>query len=189
MAEVTRIPEYSTVKFTDIWDKEDDFEVDFENSPMANSISIPNVTLLYYLLYARYGNNPIANWDTNQWKYKIFSIIFQYGPTWEKRLEIQQKLRGLSDDDLLVGSKAIYNHAYNPSVSPSTSSLTELDYINDQNTTNFKRSKLDAYTILLELLETDVTEEFISKFKVCFKQFVRPERPTLFVTEIDDEEV
>ena len=104
-----------------------------------------------------------------------------------KRLEVQKKLRELSDDEILIGSKAIYNHAFNPSVAPSTQNMTELPYINDQNTTNFKRSKLDAYTLLLELLETDVTEEFIDKFRPCFKQFVRPEKPILFVTEVDEE--
>jgi hypothetical protein len=90
---------------------------------------------------------------------------------------------------LLAGSKAIYNTALNPSVSPSTSSLEELTYINSQNTTNYKRSKLEAYAQLLDLLEVDVTEEFLNKFKKCFKVFVAPEEPTLFVTEIDDDEV
>jgi hypothetical protein len=53
-------------------------------SPFASSISTSNpdnVSLVYYLLYARYGNNPIANRDENQFKFKIFSVIFQYGPT------------------------------------------------------------------------------------------------------------
>ena len=75
----------------------------------------------------------------------------------------------LSDDEILIGSKAIYNHAFNPSVAPSTQNMTELPYINDQNTTNFKRSKLDAYTLLLELLETDVTEEFIDKYSYWYE--------------------
>ena len=33
-----------------------------------------------------------------------------------------------------------------------------------------------AYEKLLELLDSDVTGEFIGKFKICFKQFVMPER-------------
>lgn len=100
------------------------------------------------MLYARYGNNPIANRDTHQFKFKIFSIIYQYGPTWEKRLAIQEDLRGLSGDDLLKGTKAIYNSALNPSTAPSTGSLDELTYINSQNTTNYKKSKMDAYAQL-----------------------------------------
>lgn len=146
-----------------------------------------NATTLFYLLYAKYGNNPIANRDVNQFKYKVFSTIFQYGPTWSKRIEIQEKLRALSEDDLIKGSKAIYNSAQNPSTKPSTSSLEELEYINAQNTTNYKKSKMDAYTQLWDLLATDVTSEFLNKFKNLFKTFVLNERPLVYVTEVEEE--
>ena len=182
------LPQYSTMLFTDVWDEATDFVEDYTHAGIPTTISTTNATTLYYLLYARYGNNPIANRDTNQFKYKILSIIFQYGPTWEKKLDIQTKLRDITDDDLLKGSKAIYNAALNPSTTPTTSSLEELTYINSQNTTNYKKSKMDAYSQLLELLETDVTGEFINKFKICFKQFVAPEKPLLYVSEEDEED-
>ena len=185
------LPEYNTLLFCQIWDDVTDFSTDLAASPFAGAISASNpdnVSLVYYLLYARYGNNPIANLDVNQWKYKIFSVIFQYGPTWQKRLDIQAKVRALTDSDILAGGKAVYNHAFNPSTAPSTGSLDELTYINDQNTTNYKKSKMDAYAQLWDMLQTDVTEEFLNKFKKCFKVFVAPERPLLFVTEEDSSE-
>lgn len=196
------LPQYSTQLFTDIWDNVDDFKSDLADSPFAgcihygetvgtapNQTTYPdNVSIVFYLLYARYGNNPIANLDEMQWKFKIFSTIFQYGPTWEKRLELQDKIRSLTESDLLTGSKAIHNHAFNPSTAPSTSSLTELTYINDQQTSSFKKNKLDAYTQQWDMLETDVTEDFLNKFKKCFKIFVSPEKPLLYVTDLDEEE-
>ena len=185
------LPQYSTVLFTDIWDDVDDFKSDLADSPFAGCISTSNpdnVSIVFYLLYARYGNNPIANLDEFQWKFKIFSIIYQYGPTWEKRLDLQSKIRALTDDELLTGSKAIHNHAFNPSTVPSTSSLTELTYINDQQTSSYKKNKLDAYTQQWDMLETDVTEDFLNKFKKCFKNFVSPEKPLLYVTDLDEEE-
>lgn len=185
---VTMLPQYSTKLFTEIYDNANAFYADYTTNGITPVISEANAKLLFYLLYGRYGNNPIANWDETQFKYKLFSIVFMYGPTWEKRLDIQSKLRNLSDDELMKGSKAIHNSAYNPETAPTTQTLEELTYINNQNTTNYKRSKLDAYTMLLELLETDVTEEFLGKFKVCFKQFVAPERPLLYETEIDEED-
>lgn len=186
--EINRLPEYETKLFTEIYSNYGAFKSDYNNLGIPATISETSLQTLFYLLYARYANNPIANWDENQWKFKIFSVIFQYGPTWEKRLEIQQTLRNMSEADLMSGSKAIYNHAYNPSTAPSTQGLTELEYINDQNTSNQKRGKLDAYAFLWSLLEVDVTEEFLDKFKHCFKQFVRPEHPTIFVTDLDEEE-
>lgn len=181
--------QYNTQLFTEIWDTADKFKTDFTASPFAGSISASNpdnVTVLYYLLYAKFGNNPIANLDEEQWKYKVYSIIFQYGPTWQKRLDIQDKVRQLSEADIMAGAKAIYNTALNPSEAPGTGTLEELDYINSQNTTNYKKSKMEAYGILWELLKTDVTEQFLSKFKVCFKKFVMPERVLLYEDEEDE---
>ena len=309
------LPQYDTKLMTDVWSKAPDFLADYQNIGIPMTISAQNATTLYYLLYARYGNTPIANYDEEQWKYKIFSIIFQYGPTWEKRLDIQNTLRGLQISDLIdngsfhelfshsgsetssktgsdnntrtlntteknTGTSAvantgtdttastgtqsvshtgtvvtngetedIKNHAYNPSTSPAQNAYSPLSYINEQNatknnanstvtnnltdattndlqnqtthnttstttndlsradtgtikddrtitdsasaentsqnetTTVMTAGKLKAYEKLLELLDTDVTGNFISKFKTCFKQFVMPERHMIYVTE------
>lgn len=317
MSNVDMLPQYDTKLMTDVWSKAPDFVADYQNIGIPTTISAQNATTLYYLLYARYGNTPIANYDEEQWKYKIFSIVFQYGPTWEKRLDIQNTLRGLQISDLVdngsfrelfshsasesssktgsdnntrtlnttekntgtstlantgtdttastgtqsvahtgtVGTTGetedIKNHAYNPSTAPAQNAYSPLSYINEQNanknnanstvtnnltdattndlqnqtthdttstttndlsradtgtikddrtitdsvkaenksqnetTTVMTAGKLKAYEKLLELLDTDVTGNFISKFKTCFKQFVMPERTWLYVTEED----
>ena len=318
MINVKMIPQYDTKLMTEVWSQASEFLNDYQNIGIPTTISNQNATTLYYLLYARYGNTPIANYDENQWKYKMFSIIFQYGPTWEKRLDIQTTLRGLQIADLIdngsyralssqsgsetssktgsdnntrtlntteknTGTSAlantgtdttastgtqsvartgtvgttgetedIKNHAFNPSTNPAQNAYSPLSYINEQHatkndvnstvtnnltdtttndlenqtthnttstttndlsrsdtgtikddrtitdstsaenssqnetTTVMTAGKLKAYEKLLELLETDVTGEFINKFKVCFKQFVMPERHMIYVTE--DEE-
>ena len=315
MINVDMLPQYDTKLMTDVWSQASEFLTDYQNIGIPTTISAQNATTLYYLLYARYGNTPIANYDENQWKYKMFSIIFQYGPTWEKRLDIQNTLRGLQISDLVdngsfhelfshnasetssktgsdnntrtlntteknTGTSAvantgtdttastgtqsvshtgtvgttgetedIKNHAYNPSTSPAQNAYSPLTYINEQHatkndanstvtnnltdattndlqnqtthnttstttndlsradtgtikddrtitdsasaentsqnetTTVMTAGKLKAYEKLLELLDTDVTGNFISKFKTCFKQFVMPERTWLYVTE------
>ena len=185
---MSNYPRFDTKLFTEIFDDAGTFVWYYQHAGIPTTISTSSAQTLYYLLYARYGNNPIANMDEEQWKYKIFSIIFQYGPTWEKRLAIQQELRGLDLAALREGSKAIYNHAFNPSGEPATDSDTALNYINDQNQTLYKKSKMDAYGQLWELLNTDVTGEFLAKFQKCFKQFVKPERTWIYVTDLDEEE-
>ena len=95
----------------------------------------------------------------------------------------------------------INNHAYNPSTAPSTQSTSELDYIDQQNVakgtdtrtisgTDSKttgqvvtKSKMDAYAQLWDLVATDVTNDYISKFRKCFKQFISPERNMVYVTD------
>lgn len=189
-------PEFDTVRFTQIWDNASDFISDYTNqsTDFANGIpqkiTVENATTLFYLLYARYGNNPISNFDITQWKYKLFSIIFQYGPAWEKRLEIQARLKQLTETDpeFRKGSKAIYNQALNPATEPSTATLTELTYINQQNTTNYNKSLMDAYAQLWDLLDTDVSEEFLKKFQKLFKQFVMPEHTYIYISEVDEDD-
>ena len=317
MNNVEMFPQYDTKLMTEVWSQASDFLTDYQNAGIPTTISNQNATTLYYLLYAKYGNTPIANYDEQQWKYKMFSIIFQYGPTWEKRLDIQTTLRGLQIADLVdngsyralssqsgsetssktgsdnntrtlntteknTGTSAlantgtdttastgtqsvartgtvgttgetedIKNHAFNPSTAPAQNAYSPLSYINEQHatkndvnstvtnnltdtttndlqnqtthnttstttndlsrsdtgtitdaraitdstsaenssqnetTTVMTAGKLKAYEKLLELLETDVTGAFINKFKVCFKQFVMPERHMIYVTEED----
>lgn len=193
---MSRLPSYDTKLFCEIYDEASDFVTDYKASGLYdatsghlnNSLSDEKATTLFYLLYAKYANNPIANLDENQFKYKMWSIIFKYGPAWEKKLDIQNKIRELTEDEIRLGSKAIYNHAYNPSTEPSTASLEELTAINEQNTTNYKKSKVDAYMALWQIVVSDVTEAFIKKFEPLFKQFVTPERTWIYVQELEDDE-
>ena len=175
-------PQYNTVLFRDVWEYGDEFVLDFKASVFnkMNSFTDDSLELVFGLLFAKYANNPIANNDVEQFKAKMFSVLFSYGPTWLKRLEIQDKLRNLSEEEIIKGGKAIYNNALNPDGSPATQSLEELPRINSQSTTNYKKSKMDAYMQLWDLLDIDVSNEFINKFQICFKKFVKPEKTLLY---------
>ena len=69
--------------FTDVFDNVVDFVNEYKGSGLyteINTISDENLNLTFYLLYARYGNSAITNRDVHQFKYKLFSTIFMYGP-------------------------------------------------------------------------------------------------------------
>lgn len=172
---------YNTMTFAQIWITNNAFVEDFNESFAQNSIKNPE--LLGHLLYAEYGNSPIAFSDVNLFKENVWATIFKFGPTWEKRLEIQEKVRNISEDELRVGSKAINNMAANPTQELTTSSLEEVTEITQQTSQKFVKSKMDAYSQLYDLLELDVTSEFIKQFRKCFKQFVMPENVILYEDE------
>ena len=257
MITVTKTPQYETKLFCEVYDNAEDFLTDYKESGVYASSELNRITdedtnLLFFLLYAQYANSPVANYDLTQFKYKLWSTIFKYGPSWEKRLNIQSDLRALTASQITQGlsisrsssntatsegssndssnitssgtdtttGTSIGNHAYNPSGSPTTQTTTELDYIDQQNVNKDNKSgtttetgtttntgstnrtesntgsnsethtlaTLDAYAQLWELLDTDVTGEFINRFKPCFKKFVMPERPLLYVTEESEDE-
>ena len=186
---------YRQVRFCDVYDNVNDFLSDYANNGIPKTIPTGNETpapatngtakVLFYLLYGRYGNSIIASSDTEQFKYRLFSIIFQGGLGWSKKLEIQQKLSALdlSSDDWLIGSTQIYNHANNPSTTPDTQTFDEIEFIDDQNVTKTRKGKLEGYFVLKELIDQDVTNEFIKKFNTLFLQVVEPEKPLYYITE------
>lgn len=185
-------PKYSTFLFCQVWDSYAKFKADYDAAlPLFAQNPSPlkeeSVQTLFFLLYAKYGNNPIANNDVNQFKFKVWSIIYAYGPMWEKKQEIEDTVRSLTEEDLLLGAKQIYNHALNPSTSPSTDALTELEYINDQNTARHIKSKMEAYSLLWELLHANETEEFLRQFKKCFSVAVGEQCAPFYIE--DDEPI
>ena len=189
---MSNFPRYDTKLFTEVFESFNDFLYYYKND-IDDSIKVFDDTTsdglntlkrIYYLLYARYGNNPIANYDENQFIYKLFTVVYQYGPTWAKRLDVQEKLRALSDDQLKEGSQAIFDHLYNPTEIPPEDNMT---YINERNKTKYKKSPLEGYAILEELLRADVTNDFLAKFQKLFKQFVRPEKTWIYITDLEED--
>lgn len=177
-----------TETFAETWDDAEKFLNDYSGIGIPVTISTESATTLYYLLYARYANSHIASSDTNRFKYNLFGLIWQYGPNWQKKLELQKKLRELNDEQIMEGAKQIYNNASNPSNDPSNFTDNELQFINNQNVTKNRRGKLEAYGLLINLLEDDVTENFLRRFKSLFKTIVMPEIPLLYETEGEEED-
>lgn len=188
---------YTTKTFMDVWGELDEFIEDYKNCglakyegdvPIGNTLKDESLNVLYYLLYARYGNNHLANFDENQFKYKVYSIIFMYGPTWEKRLEVQEKVRGLTEEDISKGSISISNSVMNDGNEGTTDSFEFLDKINSQTGHVTKRGKLEAYSNLLTLLNTDVTADFLARFKPLFARVTTPGKMVWYAVPKEEEE-
>ena len=178
---------YRTQTFAEIFPSAAVFTTFLEEEcdiPLA--IKPENTELLYGLLYARYGNSHHSGSDPHQFMYGVASTIFMYGPSWEKRLEVQKELRELSLEELQKGTKDIHNSAYNPGTRPTTATIEELPGINSQNTTNRKKSKAEAYAMLMAVIETDVTREFIDKFAELFIKVAEPDTPLLYETTAEE---
>lgn len=185
------LPLYDTKTFSQVFETVDSFKDTVTNEfdgYAAQALTEESLTRLYWLLFARYGQSHMVNFSENQFKAKLVSIIFAKGPTWQKNLQLQKSIRDLTDDDLRAGAISIYNTAANPEVAPGTNTDTELNYINSQNVSKHKRSKLDAYSYLQELLRLDVTEEFISAFRVLFSKFARPKTTRIYENEVEIDE-
>ena len=177
---------YTNVKLTDVWSEAATFVNDCQNCGIPMPVTEQSLTTLFYLLYARYGNDIIASSDVNRFKYAVYSIIFESGGTWQRKIEIQDSLRKLTESDLMTGSTQIYNNATNPGTKVDDTGL--LSGINNQNQAFNKRDKMNAYGMLYETLRDDVTSTFLSKFNKLFLKVVAPQVPLWYATPISEEE-
>ena len=181
----------ATQTFADIYPDSDTFlneynatSETFKNPfPDVFNGDISKVVLLWSLLTSRYMNSSIANFDETQFKYRLFSTIWQFAPAWQKKLDLQEKIRNLTEDEIVTGSKTISDHAFNPSTEveggPNPDSGI-IETINEQNKVRFVKSKLEGYSSLWDILRNDVTNDFLAKFKTLFTIVVEPTTKLLY---------
>ena len=168
-----------TRTFAEIYPTADDFKAAYDANPFATATNINDseITKIYYLLYANYGNSSICSSDEYRFELKLFSIIYQYGPIYIQKKIIQEKIVDTPYDGFKTGGKVIYNTALNPNVAPSTDTLTELPYINNQNTNSYVKSDAESMQIKWDLMNDNLESEFLAKFKPLFLKIVNPTVP------------
>lgn len=174
-----------TRTFAEIYPTVDDFKAAYDSNPFANATNIgaDDITKIYYLLFANYGNSSICSSDEYRFEIKLFSIVYQYGPTYIQKTLIQKAIREKALDDFKTGGKVIYNTALNPNVAPTTDTLTELPFINNQNTNNYVKSDAESMQIKWELMDDSLESEFLAKFKTLFLKIVNPTVPLWYISE------
>lgn len=181
---------FRTARFLEVFEDFDQFESDYENIGIEQKFQNENsLSNLWVLLCSRYGESHIAYNSVYMFKQALFSTIFMYGPAWEKRLELQDRLVSLDSAAIKLGTKAVHNHSYNPSTPPSTASLDELTTIDDQTTTTYIKGDVDAIRELWVLIETDVTRDFLDEFARLFIKVVAPDYPLLYDTTTLEENI
>ena len=186
---------FDNITFSDLWSTEEEFvnsykEVGFPQTfEGGNYVTDEDLKLIWLLLLGRFADSTIKPFNTyGAFHVRFMSRVWQHAPAWKKNLEIQNKLTSLSledGSDIYKGGSAIYNTAMNPSTQPGTGTDQELNFINNQNVTKHKKSKLEGLAMLSDLLKNDVTEQFLKRFDDFFKTIIYTGRTLVYETEID----
>lgn len=179
---------YNTKLFNEIFPDVESFIDNYDTfqatAGLTNAVDNTDKAITWQLLSAQYGNSPIANMSENQFKLKVWQIMFQYAPSWVKRLDIQQALRDANISDLREGHKYINNTALNPDQAPSTE---ETEYINQQHVSKSTTSLINTYGNLWEMIKFDVTKEYIDRFANLFLKVVIPRTDLIYENDIEEE--
>lgn len=174
---------FRNAQFYQVFDSFESFKESYETIGIAQTINQNSLANLWILLCGQYGESHIAYNSMNMFKQALFSIIFMYGPAWEKRLQLQNQLLELTPEQIRIGTKAIHNHAFAPGTPPSTATLEELTAIDSQNTSTYIKGELQAISELWELIETDVTAYFLNRFGKLFITVAAPDTALLYDVE------
>ena len=116
---------YRNPKFTDVYDNVEDFLADYKDVGIPTSISDESATTLFFLLYGKYGNSTIAASDLTRFKYRLFSIIWQHGPTWEKKIDIQKTVRAWAENEITISETLSSQSSHNIDTTGSTTDTAQ----------------------------------------------------------------
>jgi hypothetical protein len=188
----TYFQHFDNITFSEMWSTAQDFLAAYNETglPKEPYVDDETISLVYLLLLGKFADSTIKPYNTfGAFTIRFMSKVWQYAPAWKKQLDIQSKLRELSLEDgseLFLGGSAIYNTALNPGTQPSTADTGELEFINSQNTTKYKKSKIEGFAILSDLLKNDVTDAFLNKFNEFFRTIIYSGRDLEYITEDQD---
>lgn len=193
----TYFQSFDNITFSDLWSDAESFVQDYKDSGLPQAYVTNSGTTAYYvtdddlnliwtLLIGRFADSTIKPYNTfGAFKIRFMSRVWQHAPGWKKELDIQNELRSMSLKDgsaIYSGNSAIYNSAMNPGTTPSTQTTEEINFINSQNVTKYKKSKLEGLAILNDMLKRDVTEQFLRRFDDFFKTIIYTGRDLLYTT-------
>lgn len=177
-----------TKTFSNIFPNYESFEEGWNDLELPETFTDINfLKTIYILLMGEYGFSSIMSMSEDLFKVKLFTRIMAYGGHYEREFNMQRKLLTMTDEELQVSSKAIFNTSINPSEAPTTDTLDELTTINQQNVTKHKRSLLDAYSYLTSLLDDSITKTFVKRFNDLFVRVLRTNNPLYYITVEEDE--
>lgn len=171
-------------RMCDVFPDTDSFIQYYHDCGLDITISDNSARNLYGLLMSRYSESHYYG-SEDMFKLRVMSTIYQYGSAWEARLDIQKKIKSLTEEEILRGDIQINNQAAHPSTeNTNTDTFKPLEYIDNQNASTTTRSKLAAYSLQYNQIVTDVTEEFLDKFKKLFRKIIA--NPDLYYeTEVE----
>lgn len=147
----------------------------------------PTPQTIYYLLLSEYKNSHVAGSDPTRFVLKCAALMYQYAPQFQREMEIQAQLRGMTQDEIMSGAETLANEAMHPATPIDVDDHELIDTVNAQRTHWEKKDKARAYAELFALLNDDLPTRFIYKFRRLFIVNVTPRRPLLY-SEIEQPE-
>jgi hypothetical protein len=174
---------YRTQTFADRFPDYATFLEKYTTSGLTGRLEIEGeygLETIFNLLAIKYCDDHMKSSNPGIFELKVFKLIWEHGPKWQRDMKLYDQLRNLTNTELSIGSQAVHNHAEHPDAAPVTTSVEGIGFIDSQNVTTYVKSPKDRVVEILELENSTLTEEFLAKFSPLFTDILYPSGSTYF---------
>lgn len=163
-----------TFYFKDIFPTYTEFKTFLQEFNVFNTTQTLDNTFAEFVfktLFRQFCNSNIQYDTPDDFKNDLANILEDNMLRYQKRLDLVKKAHALTDDELILLSKAIANTSVNPNTVVDDPS-EPIEYISTQASTYAKDNKLQAFLKAIELLPNQYIGELINKCKSLFKSII-----------------
>lgn len=146
-------------KFVEMWNVSP-FKID--------TISQEEIRNMYYQLVSEYMVSHFAFIEPLQIDLQVAKTIYNYYPNLKKKLDLQDQILKMTEEDLADGNTAINSSMSNPDTDEISPSDATLPYTASKSIQTRKYSKPDRYTRQYNLIVDGLYDLYIKRFKSLF---------------------
>lgn len=152
-----------TLKFNEIYNDYTDFSNDSKIYLAENYISNDDLELLYVLFYNQFAEQSIKFLDPILWKRRFWTKLAFKAKTLLKKRDLMDKLRELTEDEMLDKGVSVVNQAMNPNTKPGEP-FQVLDFVTTQTSAKNLNPKIVALLQQYQSMDDGFWNQFFKEF-------------------------
>lgn len=152
-----------TLKFNEIYNDYTDFSNDSKIYLAENYISEDDLELLYVLFYNQFAEQSIKFLDPILWKRRFWTKLAFKAKTLLKKRDLMDKLRELTEDEMLDKGVSVVNQAMNPNTKPGEP-FQVLDFVTTQTSAKNLNPKIVALLQQYQSMDDGFWNQFFKEF-------------------------
>jgi hypothetical protein len=143
-----------------------------EYLPQWNNTSTADYFRLWQIFMYNFGNSSISYGNETSFLMELCGYLEYAYPLFHIQNTIQEKIRGMNDDEIREGGLTISNYASNPNNEPVDKIL---HYVSSQSTNDHVGNKFLQLYSYSQAVEAGYWVSFIRGLRRYFKQYVSPD--------------
>lgn len=141
----------------------------------VDAVIQPISDMEYLALVGRYGSSHIRYHNRYQFMAQFFTLYIEAQERLLSKIKINKRLRNLTEEEALTGSKIITNNATNPDTSPATDAYEPLPYVNSQSAQKERLGEVKGLYGWKHSVGGQAYIEFVDTFKQLFRIVLQEE--------------